>query len=488
MWKSTDNPYSSKTGTREAVAASKAFDRRQNVVLSEQGLDILFIKNYEDVKIPALAAYDVIIIDYQSEQRSLELLNAIRASVYEEVYLKPCFLLSYEKEVRNTELELADGQLKDQSIVPHFALIEQILSRTQEVMEVDSNFKGRKILLKLIHFLYSRDKPLEPVPTKNSHTGYSFPFLEANIKNFEYQEIFDLLEAGVEKGLLKPEFVDKLHLCSVCNGGFINYREVCPKCGTGKHVSQHTIHHFVCGYVGPESDFVDHNRMICPKCDRQLRHIGVDYDKPSLIMECENGHVFQDPVIETFCFSCNDKNSIESLKEYTVNAFNLTASGANVAVSGKAKTEKQNKELEGFVSLNVLKTLIKIEAERQALTKKSSVLTYVNLMMSPSTLKKHQSDFTGFSHEIARLLKEQLKATEIGTFINDDSFLIISPEEKIKSVSAHFDKISSRLLTLIRNNFDGNEQDNIFHESFELDGKDESDSVLEKINQRIKIF
>ena len=468
---------------------SKAFDRRQNAVLREQGLDILIIKNYEDVKIPSLAAYDVVMIDYNAEQRAFELISAIRASVYEEVYLMPCFLLTYEKEARPRDLALSDGALKEPSVISHFSLIEQILTRISEIIGVKSDFSGRKVLLKLIRYLYTRDKPLTPVATRNAHTGYSYPFLEANIMYFEYQEIFDLLDVGEEKGMLKADFMDKVHLCGNCNGGFLNYREVCPKCGSRKHKSQHTIHHFVCGYVGPESDFMDNNKLTCPKCDRQLRHIGVDYDKPSLITECENGHVFQEPNVEAYCFNCHQVSAIDELKSHTINEYNLTASGANLAVSGKAKeVAKEPTELEGFVSLSVFKTFLQMEIQRQSLSNKTSAVTYVNLMLAPSTLKQNSENFNEFSREIARVFKSQLKPTEVVTFINDDSFLVISPEEGQEAVSQRINEIKQALLIWVKSNFEGSNKDKIISETFELDSSKDGSSVLQQINERLNIF
>lgn len=477
-----DSPAKGNTNT------GNAFDRSRNTSFSEEGLDVLVIKNYEDVKIPTMVAYDVVIIDYHIPQRAFEILNAIRASVYEDIYLKPCFLLSYEKEVRPIDRSLADGTLEQPSVLSNFKLIEQIIGRTEEIIAIDNDFKGRKTLLKLIHFLYTRDRPFTPVPTRHAHTGYSFPFLESNIRNSEYQEVFDLLEAGLERGFLKGDFVDKVHLCSKCNGGFINYREICPKCGTGKHDSQHTIHHFVCGYVGPESDYFQDHKLVCPKCSRKLRHIGVDYDKPSLIMECENGHIFQESQMQTYCYHCQDRNTLESLKAYNIEEYHLTSSGANVAISGDTKKKQQTTDIEGFVSLSIFKTLLKVELERQKVTNKTGVVSYVSLLMSPGTLKKHQDKFQEFSFEVARLFRGQLKPLEIGAMVNDDTFLVISPEEHHAQVTARFEEIGSNLLSLIRNNLEGSKKDQIVHESFVLKDGSDGESVLEQINKRITLF
>ena len=32
--------------------------------------------------------------------------------------------------------------------------------------------------------------------------------------------------------------------------------------------------------------------LVCPKCNRQLRHIGVDYEKPSKLFTCFNCEIY----------------------------------------------------------------------------------------------------------------------------------------------------------------------------------------------------
>lgn len=483
-WKGSDTV--GMTSVNEGIA--KVFDRSKNSVINEHGLDVLVVKNFEDTKIPSLVAYDVIVIDYYNPSRASELLRAIRSSPYEEVYLKAVFVVSYGREVDPIDEGLADGILEEPKLASYISKIEWILKTTEEIQAVSSDFTGRKILLKLIRFLYSRQTNLKPVPSSKSIMGYSFPFLDVNIQQKDYQEVLDILSVGLERGLLDEDFIDYTHLCSNCLSGFINYRETCPKCGTRKHVSQNTIHHFVCGYVGPESDFQEKDSLKCPKCDRRLRHIGVDYDKPSLVSECENGHIFQDPVMKTFCFNCHEEADLQDLVDYPINEYSLSASGANVAVSGSVKQKKKVEELEGFVSLSVFKTFLKVEVQRQKVLQKTGSVTYMNLMLSPETLKKHQNDYSIFSHDLAQLVKNQLKPTEIVSFLNDDVFLVLTPESDSEQTSARFQEIRDTLLRMIKNNLGGGDKDRIFFETFEMELTDEADSILEKINQEINIF
>ena len=474
------------TPTREKNDAQEA-QSNGNLVFSEFNKDILLIRDYENVKIQTLIAYDVVIIDYNEPKKASEFLREIRASVYDELYLKPILISTHGNEVSPIDLQLSDGVIHSPSIEPIRDVVENIIEKTDEILRVSSDFKGRKLMLKLIRFLYTRDKALEPVPAAQSHMGYSYPFLDANIETSEYAELVDLLEIGRDNGLLQADFEDHVHLCNECHSGFINYREKCPKCNTHKFKSQHTIHHFVCGYVGPESDFVSDNRLECPKCDRQLRHIGVDYDKPSLVMECEHGHIFQEPDMKTYCFSCHTEASPEDLLTYAINFYELTASGAEAAVSGKVKEKEESELPDGFVSLPVFKTFLKMEIERQKLLDKSSVVSYINLMLCPKTLKTHQTNFSEFVNDVARIIKNQLRSSEIVTFLNDEVFLVITPEASVEEMNERLDQLKAHTLGMIRSACQGDKSDEIVFDSFEISG-DESMKVLDQINQHINLF
>ncbi len=465
----------------------EAFNREHNTVHSENGLDILFIRNYEAVRISALISYDVIILEYHDPSGAGDLLNKIRAASYEDVYLIPCFLLKLDAQVDPLHLALADGIVERVSIASHHSIVERIISVKNDYKAIKTDFVGRQVVLKLIRFLHSRDIRLKPVPSSNTLMGYSFPFLDANSHLHDYQENIEILKVSVDRGFLSPHFEDVVHLCSNCGSGFINYREVCPKCGTRKHFSEYSIHHFVCGYVGPESDFFQDKKLVCPKCNRQLRHIGVDYDKPSRISECENGHVFQEPEIETYCFNCGDTNKLESIIDYEINTYELTATGVSMALSGITKEESNIEEIDGVVSFSVFKTLLKVEAERRKLTKGSVSVSYISFLFTPKTIKAHLDSYDQFTHQIAALVRNLLQPTEVLTLANDDTFLVMSPEADMKETKKRLQELSSKLKSVLQKQFETTDNDRILVDSFEMEDK-ESVGILEQINEHINIL
>ncbi len=49
------------------------------------------------------------------------------------------------------------------------------------------------------------------------------------------------------------------------------------------------LHHFLCAYVGPASDFFDGDLWLCPKCGRPLVEEGSDWDVIRLMDPSELG-------------------------------------------------------------------------------------------------------------------------------------------------------------------------------------------------------
>jgi GGDEF domain-containing protein len=57
--------------------------------------------------------------------------------------------------------------------------------------------------------------------------------------------------------------------------------------------------------VGPWSEFKQGVDLVCPKCDERLRHMGLDYEKPSDTYVCRQcRHTFNESSVEAHCLHC----------------------------------------------------------------------------------------------------------------------------------------------------------------------------------------
>jgi hypothetical protein len=149
--------------------------------------------------------------------------------------------------------------------------------------------------------------------------------------------------------------------------------EVCPDCGSANLDVDDTVHHFRCGHVAPLGEYEQGQQLICPKCDRELKHIGVDYDKPSLIYECNDClHRFPEPEILTNCYQCHRTTPPNLQIHRTIKSYHVTAFGNNAATHGlDSLFVSVLQQRVRFFEYPVLKDLIFAEGHRIARYKKS---------------------------------------------------------------------------------------------------------------------
>ena len=65
--------------------------------------------------------------------------------------------------------------------------------------------------------------------------------------------------------------------------------DICPKCASTNICLERVLHHFLCAYVGPTSDFVSQqSEFICPKCNLHLSDIANDWEAIGLSISCRS--------------------------------------------------------------------------------------------------------------------------------------------------------------------------------------------------------
>ena len=149
-----------------------------------------------------------------------------------------------------------------------------------------------QIFANILKYLLSRDQRIMGHRLlEKSSLGYINPIFEHyhSMGLFHLNEMFMFIDTMVEFGALRiHRFLLKEHLCPKCNHSHLLYTECCPKCGSSNLKIQNIIHHFSCANVSPESSYNVGGMLICPKCHKKLRHIGVDYDRPAVVYTCND--------------------------------------------------------------------------------------------------------------------------------------------------------------------------------------------------------
>lgn len=121
-----------------------------------------------------------------------------------------------------------------------------------------------------------------------------------------------VLEELADAGLLRRRFFERLHICERCHSSRLHAREVCVACHSSHLAENALVHHYACGFQAPQPLFEDREGYLCPKCRKQLRHYGVDYDKPGNITTCKGcGETMAEPEVGFVCLDCGGYTSGE---------------------------------------------------------------------------------------------------------------------------------------------------------------------------------
>ncbi len=83
-------------------------------------------------------------------------------------------------------------------------------------------------------------------------------------------------------------------------------------------------------------EFESDNTLICPKCSRELRHYGVDYDRSGNALHCENcSNIVMEPSVGFICTDCEAHTPGETIKTINWNHYTLTPSGQSALMYGR---------------------------------------------------------------------------------------------------------------------------------------------------------
>jgi len=145
----------------------------------------------------------------------------------------------------------------------------------------------------------------------------------------------EVLESLASFGLLARETANRVRLCPECDDNRLNFREACPNCRSLNILQQEMVTHFACAFSAPLQHFRRGGDLVCPKCNQILRHIGIDYEKPSRLFTCFGCEtVFRDPAVETQCLRCNCVCTPDQTIERTIYRFLLTPLAEQAVLEG----------------------------------------------------------------------------------------------------------------------------------------------------------
>ncbi|PWH86699.1 TackOD1 domain-containing metal-binding protein [Brumimicrobium oceani] len=436
------------------ISTSKENDR----VIEYAGLSFYIIYNTDSLKTDDIVFYDAVIIQAGDPEFTRHIITRIRGHFNPEHYLKPVLLLN-QSSLKDPYINLIDGTLYSlEQIKLILPSVQNILLRIKDLTFTSSLSYEALIIQKTISFMYSRNiDKMKPNVDFNSGIGYNYPILSVNFSRKEEHQVLNIIKTMTEEKLITKEFHDSVYLCNNCTSGYMSYREVCPKCNSSNAVSQDIVHHFPCSYVGPIEDFKNQidDELNCPKCNKTLRHIGVDYDKPSIVNDCLScGHRYQDFNVKAKCMNCQFDNEVEELKKSTINVISITKKGQVMAVNGYVTTSRDLQEIKGTVKLDTFTTMLKYEVERLKQTDGKSNLAVLHLKNSGEAYSKMTTDLQKtMLNFLIQDIRKNIPTSSIITFYSSSTILISLNDLPLKIAKRLTQDIVDLMTALIETNF-----------------------------------
>lgn len=332
------------------------------IVTNDKGRKILVVNGIlsdEQKKKLRLEDYEAIYVESFFKQmfQNYHSVFSIHPLMEKSAGLKPIFVTDKLRTKLGILAEVIDGYADSPTSPGVTNKIEKIYQNIQEMGIVHQTVlidTKESALIHSFRFVIARKQfKMTPLLSVGSTSGYVTPFIEilerAGIIDITLRKLFQL--KLIELGYIRQtRFLNKVYLCPKCQHSHILFVEVCPNCKTSDIQSQAVIHHFRCANVSPETTYMTDGMLKCPKCGKYLRHIGVDYDRPTDIYICNScTHHFTTPDMKAICTRCKETFSTVQLVPYDIYEFEFTSKGVHAFASNEAYLTLQ-KDIEVGIS------------------------------------------------------------------------------------------------------------------------------------------
>ncbi|EKO3844757.1 diguanylate cyclase [Vibrio harveyi] len=288
----------------------------------------------------------------------------------------------------------------------------------------------------------NRNRRLTAMKSLESSSIYTYPLIEAFYPDI-YSTYRYVLSEKARDILESEQLMDRIRVCTHCNSGHLNYVEVCPQCSSIDIESQSSLHCFTCGHVGEQQSFQRRGKLECPKCLTQLRHIGVDYDRPlenHVCNQCSN--LFVEAATMSQCLSCDEKMKVDDLVVRKLYQYRLGEAGEYIFQHGKSSQAPElsiKGKVENSFFQNLLAWLNKVAMRH----KEHHLLLGLHLPSLDEYGKQHgDAKLFSLMDQLTKRLSEIFRDTDICCQFKQDVLLVLMPNTETSSLSVLQNKLS----------------------------------------------
>lgn len=399
------------------------------------------------------------LVDMRDWQKGWTTLCFIRGHLSPLIYLKPVIFLLESTDMPTEVKAASDGHINLTALSEH--VIEDWASKVEPInLWIDRLSSHRELSLdsnlsfKVLRLVGSRNIELKPIATVRRTSGYVYPIIEPLFGKRDTGAM-DTLSFLKHQALLTDVFVTRAHFCGHCGSAFLNFKETCPHCGTDDLDMAELVHHFKCAYTAELAEFQQGDRLICPKCELQLRHIGVDYDKPSTICRCNQcNHRFQDTVVMTDCYSCGRSAEPTNQEVRRISAYTISAIGQNAAYHGLDAlfTNLLDSEFHLY-SANAFRDFFRVEVARISRYKiSSSSLAMINFKELDNLYVSLGRKARQVFGELSVIFKAIFRESDVITARNESIFFVIMTETNYDNAKRAMARLDDSVKSLFENN------------------------------------
>ncbi|HLC83134.1 MAG TPA: hypothetical protein VJI69_04825, partial [Bacteroidia bacterium] len=200
------------------------------------------------------------------------------------------------------------------------------------------------------------------------------------------------------------------------------------------------------------------NTLTCPKCNKGLRHIGVDYDKPSIIHHCNScDNNFQYFFVKAKCISCSQDIEVQYLIPKSINIYKLTKKGRAAATNGFLSSGQEIEDIFGTINMATFKIMLHYELERvKANPSQKTSIALINLENIFELYNKigKKAEKT-LLEDLVNMIRENIKPADFIAFENSSTLYLglmntdsMQAEQQLMHLSILIEKV-------IKTNFNG---------------------------------
>ena len=324
--------------------------RGRRIIIINRPVNVGKVSELDDEDFDAI----YINIAHSSYEENRLIVRWLSPTRVDKCFLKPRFATSSLEDVMGFASYLIDGFCESPTDAHFTNFIEEVYNNIEKFninRELTNDLSNiSRVLANIVKFDISRGRlTYTNYMIKGVAEGFSRVYLSwyDNQETLHYEERVKFQMKLEELGFAeKSRFIDRVHVCPNCGDSHLLFIECCPQCRRSDISQEQMIHHFRCANISPESSYAYDGQLVCPKCKRVLRHIGVDYDRPATVCTCSScGNTFLNSAMKVVCTNCRNEMSPEELNPVDVWEYKFTRAGLAAFATDEALFQIESNDI-----------------------------------------------------------------------------------------------------------------------------------------------